>query len=263
MEKKLPKFSIGLVNYKTFELTKICLDLLNKHFESGALAREDIDVWVVDNHSQDESTTYLRSLNWINLIERAPAGNEEGFQAHGEGLDLILKSINTDYLFLLHTDTFIYDPDVFKWLLSLMLADDKIVAVGSLEQINRGYLRTIWRIVSRFFKHYSRKFKLALGLNSKPPKPYLEQYLKSFCTLWKVSTIKQFDYTFLMENRIPGYALQDLMKNKGFKVKSISPMKLFKYLDHVEAGTVGLKAGYSEMNRRIKRKKTILNKMKF
>jgi len=45
-----PKFSIAMVNYKTLELTKIALELLKKHFDSGELDSDRIDVWVVDNH---------------------------------------------------------------------------------------------------------------------------------------------------------------------------------------------------------------------
>lgn len=257
----LPSFCIGLVNYKTLDLTRICLDLLRKHIESGALPKERVQVWVVDNDSQDESTDFLRSLDWIHLIERKPEGPEQGFEAHGKGLDLILDAVNMDYLFLLHTDTFIYDPEVFDWMLSYCMADPHTAAVGCLEQLNRGYLRTAWRIFSRFLKYHSRRLKLALGLNAREPKPYLEQYLKSFCTLWNIRLVKQRDYKFLMAGRIPGYELQDKMRAEGFELKKLSPMKLFKYLDHVEAGTVGLRAAYSDMNRRVKRKKTILKKL--
>lgn len=256
-----PRFSIALVNYKTPELTKIALELIKKHIDSGELGKDRVDVWVVDNHSQDASTEYLRSLDWIHLIERVPANHEEGFEAHGKGLDLILESINTDYLFLLHTDTFIYDSSVFDWMLSFCLADSKIAAVGCLEQLNRGYLRTAWRIGSRFIKHYSRRFRRFIGLGAREPKPYVERYMKSFCTLWNVRLVKQCGYRFLMANRIPGYELQDRMKADGYKLKTLSPMKLFQYLDHVEAGTVGLRTAYADTNRRVKRKKSILKKI--
>lgn len=257
----LPRFSIALVNYKTLELTKITLELLKKHIDSGALPQARVDVWVVDNHSEDASVEYLRSLDWIHLIEREAEGKEEGFVAHGKGLDLILQSINTDYLFLLHTDTFIYDPVVFEWMLSMCRQDANVAAVGCLEQINRGYVRTAWRIVTRFIKHYYRRMKRFLGLRGKDPKPYLEQYIKSFCALWNVALMKQYHYTFLMENRIPGYALQDKMTAHGHKVVTVSPMKLFQFLDHIEAGTVALRKAYEASNRRIKRKKDILIKM--
>lgn len=261
ISQKRPRFSIALVNYKTLELTRVALELLKKHIDNGELGAGRVEFWVVDNHSQDESTDYLRSLDWIHLIERVPTGHEEGFEAHGKGLDLILESIDTDYLFLLHTDTFVYDSSVFDWMLSFCLADNKIAAVGCLEQLNRGYLRTVWRISSRFLKHYSRRFKRFIGLSAREPKPYVEQYLKSFCTLWNVRLIKQHGYRFLMANRIPGYELQDRMKADGYKLITLSPMKLFQYLDHVEAGTVGLRAAYSDTNRRVKRKKSILKKI--
>jgi hypothetical protein len=82
-----PAFSIAIVNYKTPDLTKICLDLLKKHIDAGLNAQ----VWVVDNNSQDESTTYLRSLDWIHLIVRDADYAEKGFVAHGQGLDSILE----------------------------------------------------------------------------------------------------------------------------------------------------------------------------
>jgi GT2 family glycosyltransferase len=256
-----PSFSIAMVNYKTLELTKIALELLKKHFDSGALDKNRVEVWVVDNNSQDASAEYLRSLDWINLIERAPNENEAGFVAHGKGLDLIFNAVKTDYLFLLHTDTFIYNPDVFDWMFGFLQRDDQVAAVGCLEQLNRGYLRTVWRITSRFVKHYSRRFRLFLGFNARPPKPYLEEYIKSFCALWNIGLMKKRGYSFLMANRIPGYELQDQLKKSGYQIKTVSPMRLFKFLDHVEAGTVGLRDGYTDLNRRVKRKKSILKKL--
>ncbi len=254
----MPKFSIAIVNYKTLDLTKICLDLLKKHFEAGRLDKNQVDVWVVDNHSQDASTEYLRTLDWIHLIERQPTEIEKGYVAHGKALDLVLESIRTDYCFLLHTDTFIYDANVFAWLLKPCLADSNIVAAGCLEQLNRGYARTAWRVTSRFIKYHSRRLRLSLGLGARAPKPYLETYIKSFCALWNVKWMKQQGLSFLMADRIPSYELQDIARTKGYKMHLVSPMRLFKYLDHVEAGTVGLVSGYSDVNRRSKRKKSIL-----
>jgi hypothetical protein len=252
-----PAFSIAIVNYKTPDLTKICLDLLKKHIDAGLNAQ----VWVVDNNSQDESTTYLRSLDWIHLIVRDADYAEKGFVAHGQGLDSILEKIETDYVFLMHTDTFVYDASIFNQTIQLLHQHQHIAALGCLEQLDRGLVRTVWRVVSRFFKRHSRRFKLWLGLNAKPPKSYLEAHIKSFFACWNVKIMRKHDYTFLMGNRNPGYELQDLLKAKGYTIGLISPRKLFKYLDHVEAGTVGLNAGYTEQNRRFKRKKSLLEKL--
>jgi GT2 family glycosyltransferase len=254
----MPRFAIAIVNYKTLDITKICLDLLKKHLDAGLLDKNMVEVWVVDNHSQDASTAYLRTLDWIHLLERQPEGPEEGFASHGKALDLILARITTDYCFLLHTDTFIYSSEVFNWMLKLCVGDNSIVAVGCLEQLNRGYIRTAWRVGSRFVKYHLRRAKLSLGIKTREPKPYLEEYIKSFCALWNVKWMKQQGLTFYMAGRIPTYELQDILKAKGYKINLVSPMRLFKYLDHVEAGTVGLVSGYSDANRRSKRKKSIL-----
>ena len=257
----MPRFSIAIVNYKTPDLTKHCLSLLKKHFDSGALDINKVSVWVVDNDSQDESAAFLRAQNWIHLIERKPVQGEQGFAAHGAALDLILEKIDTDYIFLMHTDTLVYEPEVFVWMFKQCLSNEKIVTVGCLDQLNRGYIRTAWRIFSRFIKHYARRVKLRLGLNSKEPKPYLEKYIKSFFALWDVKQMRNHGLKFYMNERIPGYELQDVFLSKGYKVKTISPMRLFKFLDHVEAGTVSIVSGYSDANRRSKRKKSILNQL--
>ncbi len=248
-----------MVNYKTLALTKISLSLLKQHVDAGLLPKAT-EIWVVDNDSQDASTDYLRSLDWIKLIERKPVGKEEGFAAHGHALDLVLSELDCQYCFLMHTDTFIYQPQVFQLLLASLQNKSNTVAIGCLEQLNRGYLRSYWRLISRFCKHYSRRTVRFFGISWREPKPYKEQYIKSFFALWNVRWMKENSLTFFMQNRIPGYALQDIALETGRSIEHISAMQLFKYLDHVEAGTVGLVAGYDDMNRRIKRKLELLKK---
>ena len=249
-------FSIVIVNYKTPEITKICLDLLHQH-----LGNDNVPIWVVDNNSADESTEYLRSLDWINLIERSAPGPEIGHIAHGKALDLVLQRVETDYLFLMHTDTFVFDKNVFPMMLSKCLKNPKVVAVGCVEQINRGTARTLWRFSSRLFKHHYRRLKVSVGLRSREPKPYREVYLKSFCTLWNCKLIKQHDMHFSMDERVPGYTLQDRMTELGYVVEMLSPRKIFSYLDHIQAGTVAAAGGYDKTHRRTKMYNNILNRL--
>ncbi|MHC8367307.1 glycosyltransferase [Pseudomonas sp. ZT5P21] len=251
-----PPFSIVLVNYKTIEITRICLDLLRQH-----LAGSNIPIWVVDNDSADESTEYLRTLDWINLIERTAPGPEHGHIAHGKALDLVLERVETDYLFLLHTDTFIFDKNVFSMMLNKCTKDPNVVAVGCVEQINRGTARTLWRFGSRLVKHHVRRLKLSLGLRSREPKPYREVYLKSFCTLWNCKLMKQHGMHFLMDDRVPGYTLQDRMTELGYVVEMLSARQIFSYLDHIQAGTVAAAGGYATTHRRTKMYNDILKRL--
>ncbi|MBK5418151.1 glycosyltransferase [Pseudomonas sp. TH31] len=240
-------YSIALVNYKTLELTKTCLAFLQE-----ALRGTGVPVIVVDNNSNDASSDYLRTLDWIQLIERKSSCPEAGNIAHGRALDLALDHVETDYLFLLHTDTFIYDPAVFAMMLGQCTGPREVAAVGCLEQLDRGIARSTWRMISRFFKHYTRRYLLALGFKARAPKPYRETHLKSFCTLWNAALIKQCGFHFQMDDRNPGYELQDRMVARGYQVGFISPRKMFSYLDHIQSGTVSAMGGYSRNHRRVK-----------
>ncbi len=240
-------FSIALVNYKTLDLTKTCLTLLQE-----ALRGTSVPVIVVDNHSDDASTEYLRTLDWIELFERKHTGPEAGNIAHGRALDLALAQVETDYLFLLHTDTFIYDPAVFAMMIDQCAGQREVAAVGCLEQLDRGVARSVWRLASRFCKHYARRSLLALGVQARAPKPYREKHLKSFCTLWNVALIRQHGFHFQMDARNPGYELQDRMTALGYPVRVISPRKMFRYLDHIQSGTVSAMGGYARNHRRVR-----------
>ena len=240
-----PTFSVAIVNYKTCEMTRTCLELLKEK-----LAGQDVPVWVVDNNSADESTDYLRSVPWINLIERVQPVGEAGHIAHGKALDLILERIDSDYILLMHTDTFIFDATAFKLMLDLCLGDPKVAAAGCVEQIDRGLPRTVWRFSSRYCKHYYRRAMGALGLSARLPKPWREQHLKSFCTLWNSKAMKQHGLHFCMDDRVPGYTLQDRMVQLGYEIAEIPARRLFKYLDHIQSGTVVAQGGYAKGHRR-------------
>ena len=250
-------FSIALVNYKTPDVTSICLDLL-----SSVLDVSRVPVWVVDNGSNDASLDLLKSLNWIRLIERKPSPQEAGFMAHGCALDLILERVTTKYLLLIHTDTFIYDPSIFTILLTRCAHDDKIAAVGCMEPMLRSLPHTFLRYVARGAKYHFRKYALALGLKSRRPKLHYETHLKSFCALWNVDIIRKHGMTFSMGNRNPGYEMQDQLLKLGYQFAVLSPRVIFKYLDHVDKATASMRDGMRINERRFDKYQHVLGKAK-
>jgi hypothetical protein len=163
---------------------------------------------------------------------------------------MVLERIETDYILLMHTDTFIFNADVFKLMLDLCRQAPNIAAAGCVEQLDRGGLRSAWRLSSRYCKHHFRRMMRTLGLPGRDPKPWKEAYLKSFCTLWNSKAIKEQGLHFCMDERVPGYTLQDRMEASGFDMVKIPPRRLFKYLDHVQAGTVAACGGYAQDHRR-------------
>jgi len=129
---------------------------------------------------------------------------------------------------------------------------EDVVAVGCLEQLNRGVVRSAWRLTSRFAKHYTRRGLRALGLNARAPRPFREKHLKSFCTLWNARLIKHHGLHFHMNGGNPGYELQDRMTELGYRVECIAPRQLFRYLDHIQSGTVAANGGFAKNHRRVR-----------
>src|SRR3989338_1255892 len=122
----MPQVTILIPNYKTLELTQLCLRLIRK-FTDPLLAK----VMVIDNDSQDESLVYLKSLPWIELIERPKVPGEEVHVAHSKALDLALESVDTPYVLSIHTDTLVKRADWLTFLLQPFKENKKLVGVGS------------------------------------------------------------------------------------------------------------------------------------
>lgn len=257
LQQNPPSFSIALVNYKTLEVTSICLDLI-----SQAVNVHEVPVWVVDNNSADASLDYLKKLDWIHLIERKADAPEAGYMAHGRALDMVLERVTTDYLLLLHSDTLIYDEKIISLLINGLQANSQVAAAGCLEQVNRPAYATAWRTLVRGVKYYARRAKVAVGLKTRDPRLFYEIYLKSFCTLWNANIIKKHALSFAMVDRIPGYEMQDKLRALGYTFDCMAPSEMFQYLDHIEAGTVSHVNGLGKNHKRVKNYQAILQKTK-
>ncbi len=247
----MDRFSIVLVNYKTRRLTAICLELIRSHF-----GPDDVDVIVVDNESADDSVEYLRSLDWITLIERSPGGPEEGHFAHGRALDLALQQVRTRHLFCFHTDTFLHDPAIIRMMLVHMV--EGVVAVGTTEQVQRAWHSTAWRAFRRGSRFLVQRGAIRLGLREAAARPWREIHLKSFCCLWDVTVIRREQLQFSMGILNPGYVMQDQLQARGYKIVVLPPSTVFRYLDHVQSGTLVETGDHSGNRRRTSQYRKIL-----
>jgi GT2 family glycosyltransferase len=132
------KATICVVNYKTLDLTRLCMRSIRK------FTRYPYQVIVVDNDSQDASLEYLRGLHWIRLIERrVNAEKQVGGYAHAAALDLGLEKCNTEFFVSMHSDTIVLKDDWLDNLIGYFGEDENIACVGSdkIEMIPK------WRIL--------------------------------------------------------------------------------------------------------------------
>ena len=86
---------------------------------------------MVDNDSADESVSYLRSLNWIQLIERRVTATEKCHVAHAQALDLGIQHIYSEFVLIIHTDTFIYNSKIVDIMLRLIREHKDVARVGT------------------------------------------------------------------------------------------------------------------------------------
>jgi glycosyltransferase involved in cell wall biosynthesis len=222
------KVTICIVNYKTEELTRLCLRSLRK------FTTFPYTVVVVDNDSNDASLDYLRSLKWITLIERPGEVPMSGSWAHGTGLDLGLAATDTEYFMAMHSDTFVHREKWLEWLIAFMQNDPGMACVGG----GKLELKPAWQM---FLKKYT-DYKLWLK-NLNPNKKRDDFYIRTICALYKTETLLKENLTFNMkvdEGVTCGKQLYYELIDKNYKTRIIEPYDMSKYLYHLAHATMVL-----------------------
>ena len=95
---KKPEVTILILTWNGLDYTKNCLNSIQQHTELD----DDTHIFVIDNGSTDGTLPYLRSLDWITLIEN---GENLGF-VKGNNVGIKTASASSDIL-LLNNDTVI------------------------------------------------------------------------------------------------------------------------------------------------------------
>ena len=215
--------SIILPNYKTPELTRLCLRSLRKYTPHDA-----ISVIAVDNASADESLDYLRSLSWIRLIERTPADIDGMAPAlmHTTAMDLALAQVDTPLVLSFHTDTIVYRPDWLEFLVARIERSDRIAGVGS------------WKLefkppLKRLGKSLEDGLKRVFGRNRKPE----FRFLRSHCALYRTELLKRHTRGF-GDGECAGSSIHRCLTAAGYEMDFIPPEVLIKYMDHLNHATM-------------------------
>lgn len=223
-------------NYRTPDLTRLCLRLLRKHAPKGQVA-----VIAIDNDSGDESLDYLRSLSWITLIERPKVLDEAPWVQHARALDLAMERVATPYVLSIHTDTLVRHPAWLEFLLAPLLADPTVAGVGSWKLEIEG--RSRWR---RTLKSVERAVQLAmlplLGKGYGKIEGYGDNYLylRSHCALYRTEAIRRLGLTFAEGGMPAGKAMHRRLEQAGHRLVFLPSETLARYVLHVNNATMVL-----------------------
>lgn len=229
-----PQVTILIPNYKTLELTKLCLRLLRKYTDS-----QRAKVIVIDNDSEDGSLDYLRTLAWIELIERKAIPGETPVQSHARALDEGLLRVTTPYVLSIHTDTLIKHPKWLEFLITQMEVNPAIAGVGSwkleAKPVWRQALKIIERNIQRIYFHLIGKTQHGLeGIG----KNYY--YLRSHCAMYRMELLQKLNLHFADGDMVAGKDMHKQLVLHGYQMIFLASDVLIKYLEHINHATTVL-----------------------
>ncbi len=226
--------TILVPNFRTLNITKICLRLLRRHTD---LSRAK--VVVVDNDSRDESLDYLRSIKWIELIERTSAPDDTPPLSHSRALDLALSKVDTPYVLSIHTDTFVRRADWLDVLLAPFKQDRNLAGVGSWKLESKTWLQRLGR-------RFEGAWKIALfrltGRRTYRAERFDESlhYLRSHCAMYRMDVIRSLGTGFSDSGGVAGSTMHRKMVDAGYRMLFLESEQLGKYVDHLNHATMVL-----------------------
>lgn len=237
------KVAIILPHYQTEELVRLCLRSIRKY------TSYPYEVIVVDNHSQDGSLDYLKSLKWITLIARGDETEPNGATAHQAALDIGLAATDAPYVLSIHSDTIVKTPDWLDRLVEMIEADDKIGAIGTWKLEMKSKLQIVLKELTDFRKILGR----LRGRRSR------KEFIRSHCALYRADLLKKFNVSFLGPETA-GKTAHDALVSNGYEAKLIPVLEMMSVVDHLNHGTFVLTntAGFKDwklnrMQRKIQR----------
>lgn len=117
----VPKSSFVILSFNTREYIRKCLESIKE-----TIPLDRCQIIVVDNASSDKSVEYLRTLDWITLVE-----NHENRGFPGGCNDGIAASDNGNDVYLLNSDTLL-PYNAFFWLKIGLYENEKVGSTGSM-----------------------------------------------------------------------------------------------------------------------------------
>ncbi len=214
--------TVLLPNYKTPELTKLCLRALRKNSDFSKMR-----ILAVDNASNDESVRYLRSLPWIELIEREPAEVEKLLppEMHSTALDLALRRVETEFVLSLHTDTILLDPGWQDYLMRKIGRSGKVAGVGS------------WKLERTApWKQMLKRTEDGLrGIFGRGRGEF--RFLRSHCALYRTELLRKFTRGF-GDGECAGSSIHKCLLAAGYELDFLPVEELSRYMVHLNHATL-------------------------
>jgi hypothetical protein len=247
--------TILLPHYRTPELAKLCLRSLKKHTDLNK-----IKVIVIDNNSADDSVDYLRSLQWITLIERETIDGESPSESHVRAMALGMEQVTTPYVLSLHTDTIVTSDSWLDFLLDSIQTEKAIAGVGSWKLEYKPPIKRWLKAIEGFWQLKIWYPITGQGSGNVVGAGKNHYFLRSHCALYKTDLVRQHTDGFGDSGECAGKGMHRKLAEQGFKLIFIPSEKLINYMTHLNHATMilnpeiaGKKTGKPKARKRIKK----------
>ena len=224
--------SILIPHYKTLKMTQLCLRLIKKHTDL-----QRVEIIVIDNGSNDESSDFLKKLDGITLLIREKVMGESGAMSHSKALDLGLEHVSTPFFLSIHTDTLVIAPGWLDFLLDHIKSEKNIAGVGSWKLEFKPMYKRILKNMERFWQAriwYPMKGKAGGKITGIGDNYY---YLRSHCALYKTDLVKNSTNGFNDGGEVAGKVLHKKLVDQGFTMRFLSSDDLSQYVRHLNHAT--------------------------
>jgi glycosyltransferase involved in cell wall biosynthesis len=230
-----PLVTICIPHWQVRGLIALCLRSIRKHSR-----KYDLEVLVVDNGSRDDSLDYLRSLEWIRLLER-PEESCANWPANVfTAWDFGLRHARGRYFLTMHSDVLVKSDDWLDPFLREICAGSDVAASGAWK-LNLEHPLYAWqkRVVGTAVAGVKRLF------GRRARSSWNEgHYPRDYCALYRRDVLLQNNLTFCPGDEMitGGYTIARQLWAHSFQTRMIPLHEISQKIVHVAHGTAALAA---------------------
>ncbi len=240
-----PRITICIPHWQVKVLMTICLRSIRKHSE-----RYNLEVIIVDNGSRDDSLDYLRSLQWIRLVERPEEVPTNWPLNVFTAWDRGLQDATGEYFVTMHSDVFVKRDDWLDPFLREINHDPSVGGVGAWKLNLESPLYTFQK---RVFGYATAKIKALFG--RKKHVTWKEgHYPRDYCAMYRRDPIVKHNLIFSPVHGGGGYTIAKQLWDAGYSTRLVSVHELGSQIVHVAHGTAAVVAEKPLNHRRAQKK---------